>query len=167
MSKDSSPFIIARPFSSGLLSLLCRPLFLLTSSVSSHLYAHPLHLSTLSFSLLLQLIILECLLINRINVFSDALCHALVPLSCFTVFCIVEDGSFFGLDCGQTESGSCINLKKKKRKRNKKIPAVAKTQYPVLLFLIHHPVHQRHSSNHLKRHRSDIELSDVSLAEPD
>lgn len=33
-------------------------------------------------SVLLQLIIFESLLINRINVLSDALCHALVPLSC-------------------------------------------------------------------------------------
>ncbi len=41
---------------------------------------------SLFFSLLLQLIIFESLPINRINVFSDALCHALVPLSCFTVF---------------------------------------------------------------------------------
>lgn len=38
------------------------------------------------FPLLLQLIIIESLLINRINVFSDALCHALVPLCCFSMF---------------------------------------------------------------------------------
>lgn len=60
------------------------------------------------FPLLLQLIIFECLLINRINVFTDALCHALVPLSCFTVSSIEGDGSFFGLDCAQSESGGCI-----------------------------------------------------------
>lgn len=42
--------------------------------------------SVLFLSVLPQLVIVESPLINRINVFSDALCHALVPLSCFTVF---------------------------------------------------------------------------------
>lgn len=47
----------------------------LSFSLFSHPYAHPLHLPPpFFFSLLPQLIISQSLLINRINVFSDALC---------------------------------------------------------------------------------------------
>lgn len=73
----------------------------------------------LFFPLLLQLIICECLLINRINVFSDALCRALVPLCCFTVFFLYRGGRFL-LCPGQSDSGSCITYTLFERGRKKK-----------------------------------------------
>lgn len=79
----------------------------LSLNLFSHPYAHPLHLfpPTLFF-VLPQLIISESLLINRINVFSDAPCPC-SPLL-LNIFWIVHEGSFLVFGCGQSESGSCI-----------------------------------------------------------
>lgn len=167
MSRDSPPFITARPSPSILPSPLHRPLSffnlfsVLASLCSPSSFVPPLFF----FSLLLQLIIFESLIINRINVFSDALCHALVPLSCFTVFGSFRTVPSLACTVVRVSQATASLLPLFEVKKIKSLGSINPGSGAAVPYTS--TVHQRHSSKHLKQHRFDIELGDVSLAEPD
>lgn len=127
----------------------------------SHPYVYHLHLFPLSFfSVLLQLIISESPLINWINVISDALSHALVPIAALQF--LDRTGRFLSLAWTVVWVSQALTLLVPLFEKKKSLGSINPGSGAASPYTS--PVHQCHSSKHLKQHRFDIELGDVSLA---